>query len=89
MTIDAKKIILKLNVPLEDKEWKKIKNMNWRALIRETYGDIIGLIRYFTNSTTRILKSKTTEDMWKELLFKKEIPLLHQSLSGRRTVHTT
>jgi len=28
ITIDAKKIILKLSVPLEDKEWKKLKNMN-------------------------------------------------------------
>jgi len=41
MTIDAKKIIPKLSLPLKDKEWKKLKNMNWEALIRETYDDII------------------------------------------------
>jgi len=52
MTIDAKKIIPKLSVPLE---WKKIKNMNWGALIRETY-DIIGSVSYFTNSATHIEK---------------------------------
>jgi len=27
MTIDAKKIILKLSVPLENKEWEKLKNI--------------------------------------------------------------
>jgi len=41
MTIDAKKIIPKLSVPLEDTEWEKLKNMKLRALIREIYGDII------------------------------------------------
>jgi len=73
MTIDAKKIIPKLSVPLEDKEWKKLKNMNWGALIRETYGDIINSVGYFTNSATCILKSKTIEDMWRGLLFTKEL----------------
>jgi len=63
MTIDAKKIISKLSVPLEDKEWKKLKNMNWGLLIRETYGDIIGLVHYLTEYARRLLQSKTTEDM--------------------------
>jgi len=30
MTIDAKKIIPKLSVPLEDKEWEKIKKYEMR-----------------------------------------------------------
>jgi len=63
MTIDAKKIIPKLSVPLEDEEWEKLKNMKLGALIRETYGDIIILVSDFTALATRILKSKTTEDM--------------------------
>jgi len=64
MTIDAKKIISKLSVLLEDKEWEKLRNMKWGALIRETY-DVIIIISVddFTASTTRILKSKTIEDM--------------------------
>jgi len=46
--------------------------MNWGVLIRETYDDIIRSV------TSLILqyaycKSKTTEDMWEELLFKKEL----------------
>jgi len=28
MTFDAKKIIPKLSMPLENKEWKKLNNMN-------------------------------------------------------------
>jgi len=60
-------------VPLEDKEWKKLKNMNWGPLIRETYGDIIGSIDYLTKYARCLLQSKTTEDMWRGLLFKKEL----------------
>jgi len=37
-----------LSVPLEDKEWEKLKNMKWGTLIRKTYGDIIILIGDFT-----------------------------------------
>jgi len=63
MTIDAKKIIPKLSVSLE--EWEKLKEIrNWGALIRETYGNIIRSVGWFTDSAQRILKSKTTEDMW-------------------------
>jgi len=64
MTIDAKKIIPKLSVPLEDEE--KLKEIrNWEALIRETYGSIITAVGEFTHSAARILKSKTTDGMWK------------------------
>jgi len=43
MTIDAKKIIPKLSVLLE--EWKKLKEIrNWEVLILETYGSIIDSI---------------------------------------------
>jgi len=59
MTIDTKKIIPKLRVPLEDEEWKKLKNMKLGALIRETYDDIIISVGDFAASATRIWKSKT------------------------------
>jgi len=62
MTIDAKKIIPKLSVPLED-EWEKLKNKKLGALILETYDNIIDAVGGFTDSATRILKSKTTEDI--------------------------
>jgi len=54
MTIDAKKIIPKLTVPLEDIR-KKLKNMNWGALIKEIYGDIIDLVDWFTEYARRLL----------------------------------
>jgi len=63
ITIDAKKIIPKLSVPLENKEWEKLKNMKWGTLIRETYGNIIISLGDFTEYARRILLSKTTEDM--------------------------
>jgi len=64
MTIDAKKIIPKLSVPLE--EWEKLKEIrNWGALILEPYGSIIDSVGWFTSSTARILKSKTPDGMWK------------------------
>jgi len=47
------------------KSGKKLKEIrNWGALIRETYGNIINSVGWFTDSAQRILKSKTTEDMW-------------------------
>jgi len=56
----AKKIIPKLSGPLEDKEWKKLKSMNWGPIIKETYGDIISPVDYFTEY---LLQDKTIEDM--------------------------
>jgi len=53
MTIDAKKIIPKLGVSLEDEEWEKLKKIkNWGALIRETYGSIMYEIDGFRESAT-------------------------------------
>jgi len=72
MTIDVKKIIPKLNVPLEDDEWEKLKNEKLGALIRETY-NIIDSVGDFTDSATCILKSKTTEDMWAGWRFKRGV----------------
>jgi len=43
-----KTIISKLSVPLEDKEWVKLKNMKWGALIKETYGNTIIPVDNFT-----------------------------------------
>jgi len=63
MTIDVKKIISKLSVPLENEEWKTLQNVKWGPLINETYDDIIDSVGYFTDSATRELKSKTSEDM--------------------------
>jgi len=49
MTIDAMKIIPKMNVSLE--KWEKLKEIrNWGALIRETYGGIICIVGKFTDS---------------------------------------
>jgi len=65
MTIDAMKIIPKLSVSLE--EWEKLKKLrNWGALIRETYGNIIGWVGRFTYSAERKFKFGTFENMWKE-----------------------
>jgi len=68
MTIDAKTISPKLSVPLEDKEWVKLKNMKWGALIKENYGNTIVPVDYFTE-----LHGETIKDMWWELLFKKKL----------------
>jgi len=46
-------------VSLEDKEWKKLKNMKWRALIKEIYGDTIAPVDYFTEE----LHDETSRDM--------------------------
>jgi len=73
MTIDAKKIIPKLSVSLEE-EWEKLKEIrNWGALIRETYGNFIYAVGCFKESATYILKSKTTEDMWKGWKIKTDV----------------
>jgi len=37
--------------------------MNWGALIRETYGDIIDSVHYLTEYAQRLLQSEITEDM--------------------------
>jgi len=64
MTIDVKKIIPKLSVPVEDTKWEKLKNMKWGTLIQETYDDIIISVGDFTEYARRILLSKTIENMW-------------------------
>jgi len=56
-TIDAKKIIPKLSVPLEDEEWEKLKKKKLGALIRDAYANIIISVDEFTASASRILKS--------------------------------
>jgi len=62
VTIDAKKIIPKLNVPLE--EWEKLKKIrNWGALIRETYGNIMYEVDSFTDSAARKWKNGIIENM--------------------------
>jgi len=49
MTIDAKKIIPKLSVSLE--EWEKLKEIrNWGALIRETCGNFMYMVGDFKES---------------------------------------
>jgi len=50
MTIDVKKIILKLSVPLENEEWETLQNVKWGPLINETYDDIIDSIGYLVTS---------------------------------------
>jgi len=37
ITINARKIISTLSVPLENTEWKVMKNMKWGTLIKKTY----------------------------------------------------
>jgi len=70
LTFDAKTIILNSSVPLEDKEWEKLKNMKWGALIKETYGDTIAPVDYFNEE---LLLGETAKNMWWGLLFKKEL----------------
>jgi len=48
MTIDARKIISNLDIPLENEEWETLQNMKWGPLINKTYDDIIDLVDYFT-----------------------------------------
>jgi len=72
MTIDVKKIIPKLSVPLENEEWEILQNMKWGPLINETYDNIIDSVGYFTDSATRELKSKTSEDIWEGRRLKRD-----------------
>jgi len=58
MTIDAKKIISTLSVPLENTEWKVMKNMKWGALIKEIYDDIIDSDSWFAEYAWPLLQSK-------------------------------
>jgi len=58
MTIDARKIIFNLAIPLENVEWETLQNIKWEPLINETY-DIIESVEYFTNSATRIEKQNS------------------------------
>jgi len=82
MTIDAKKIIPKLSVSLEDEEWEKLKEIrNWGVLIRETYGNFIYAVGCFKESATYILK--TTEDMWKGWKIKEAYRIIITSVTRR------
>jgi len=45
-------------LPLENVEWETLRNVKWGPLINKTYDDIIESVGYFTNSATRVLKSK-------------------------------
>jgi len=47
--------------------------VKWGPLINETYDDIIESVGYFTASATRILKSKTPEDVWEGCRFKRDV----------------
>jgi len=73
MTIDVKKIISKLSVPLENEEWETLQNVKWGPLIYETYDDIIDSVGYFTDSAMRELRSKTSEDMWEGRRLKRDV----------------
>jgi len=64
MTINAKKIIPKLSVLLEDEEWEKLKKRELGSLIYLLYTNIISTVGEFTYSATRKLKNETNEDMW-------------------------
>jgi len=72
MIIDARRIIFNLDIPLENEEWETLQNVKWGPLINETY-DIIESISYFTASATRILKSKTPEDVWEGCKLKRDV----------------
>jgi len=73
MTIDARKIISNLDMPLENVEWEALQDIKWETLINETYDDIIDSVNYFTDYATHILKSKTPEDVWEGYRFKRDI----------------
>jgi len=51
----------------------KIKKKKLGALISVTYWDIIISIDKFTDLAMRILKNKTTEDMWEGCRFKRGV----------------
>jgi len=72
MTIDAKKVMSRLSISLEElKKLKKEKKLG--PLIRETYGNIIDSVDDLTESATRELKSKTSEDMWEGCKLKRGV----------------
>jgi len=73
ITIDAKRIISNLDMPLENVKWKALQNVKGGALINEIYDNIIDSVGFFTDSATRILKSKTPEDVWEGYKFKRDI----------------
>jgi len=52
---------------------KNLKKKNLGALIRETCVHIISSVNKFTDSATRILKSKTPEYMWERCGFKRGV----------------
>jgi len=72
MTIDAKKIIPILSVPLE--EWEKFKKeKKLGPLITQAYACIIDSVGELTDSATCELKSKTSEDMWEGCRLKRGV----------------
>jgi len=44
MTIDARKIISNLDIPLENEEWKTLQNVKWGPLMRLTMALLIRLV---------------------------------------------
>jgi len=82
MTIDAKKIIPKLSVSLED-EWEKLKEIrNWGAIL-ETYDNIIDSVGWFIDSATRIEKQNYRRHVeWMENWKRRMEDLLRQLLGG-------
>jgi len=82
MTIDVKKIIPK--VPnVENEEWETLQNVKWGPLINETYDDIIYSIGDLTDSATRELKGKTSEDMWEGRRLKETYGIITTSITQR------
>jgi len=72
MTIDAKKIISRLSVSLEELEKFKKKKILGPLIIR-TYISIFDSIGEFDDSATCKLKSKTSEDMWEGCRLKRGV----------------
>jgi len=73
MTIDVKKIIPKLSVPLENEEYETLENVKWGPLIKEAYDDIIDSVGDLTDSATHELKYQTPEDMWLGRRLKRDV----------------
>jgi len=73
MTIDAKKIIHLLSVPLEDEEWEKLREKRLGPLIGRYYWDIFDSVGVFSDSAARILKNGTTEEMWEGCRLKRGV----------------
>jgi len=72
MTIDVKKIILKLSMSLEKLEKLK-KKRKLGQLINIFYMNIIRAVGEFIYCATCKLKNKTTEDIWEECEIKMSI----------------